>query len=210
MVRSQLEPRGIREPAVLEAMAAVPREEFVEEANKKRAYCDGALPIGLGQTISQPYMVAVMTQHALSPEVSRGGKFKRVLEVGGGSGYQAAILSFLAEEVFTVERVPGLADRAQETLERLGYSNVKVILGDGTLGLPDKAPFDAIIVAAAAPTVPEALRDQLSLGGRLVIPVGSRGFQQLMVIERTEAGFHTDFSTQCVFVPLIGEYGWPS
>lgn len=210
MVERQLEVRGIHEPVVLEAMRTVPREGFVPTDARGRSYYDGAMPIGLGQTISQPYMVAVMTQHLLTPRVASGGgeRFKLALEVGGGSGYQAAVLSMLSERVVTIERVPELADRARQTLARLGYDNVEVIAGDGTIGLPDRAPFDAILVAAAAPDVPSALKDQLSPGGRLVVPVGSRGLQELAVIRRTATGFQEERSTRCVFVPLIGEQGW--
>jgi len=210
MVKRQLESRGIHEPVVLRAMGSVPREEFVPAEGRARAYHDGAMPIGQEQTISQPYMVAIMTQHLVTPRVGAGGgrKLLRALEVGGGSGYQAAVLSFIAEEVITVERVPELAERARETLSRLGYANVEVITGDGSLGCVERAPFDAILVAAAAPEVPSALKEQLALGGRLVVPVGSRGLQELAVIRRTETGYHESRGTQCVFVPLIGEQGW--
>ena len=215
MVERQLVPRGIREPAVLEAMRAVPREEFMPESTRGAAYYDGAQPIGMGQTISQPYMVAVMTQHLLPPRM-RGAawqsgerrRFERVLEVGCGSGYQAAVLAKLSEQVITIERVPELAQRAAATLERLGYDNVEVVEGDGTVGLPERGPFDGILVAAAAPTVPPALRDQLALGGRLVVPAGSRGLQELVIVHRAASGYHEERSTQCVFVPLIGEQGW--
>jgi protein-L-isoaspartate(D-aspartate) O-methyltransferase len=208
MVEVQLVPRGITHPSVLEAMRSVPRHEFV--AMRERAYADSALPIGLGQTISQPYMVAVMTQD-LFP-VATGRDVKRrlgtVLEVGGGSGYQAAVLATLADRVVTIERVPELAVRARETLSRLGYDNVEVVEGDGTVGLQERAPFDGILVAAAAPALPLALREQLAVGGRMVVPVGSRGLQELVVVHRTASGYHQHEHTRCVFVPLIGEQGW--
>lgn len=210
MVERQLETRGIHESVVLDAMRTVPREEFVPADARSRSYYDGAMPIGLGQTISQPYMVAIMTQHLLTPRVASGGgeRFRLALEVGGGSGYQAAVLSMLSEKVITIERVPELADGARQTLARLGYDNIEVVAGDGTTGLPERAPFDAILVAAAAPDVPSALKDQLAPGGRLVVPVGSRGLQELAVIRRSATGFHEERSTRCVFVPLIGEQGW--
>lgn len=213
MVERQLAARGIHEPVVLKAMAAVPREEFVPVESRGRAYADCALPIGLGQTISQPYMVAAMTQAVLTPRVAAGGgdeKIRRALEVGGGSGYQAAVLSLISDEVITIERVPELADRARETLARLGFDNVQVIAGDGSVGLPDRAPFDAILVAAAAPRVPAALLEQLAPGGRLVCPVGSRGLQELAIVRRLAAGFDEERTTACVFVPLIGAQGWES
>jgi len=208
MVERQLALRGIHEPVVLEAMRTVPREEFLPEERRGLAYYDGALPIGLGQTISQPYMVAVMTQLLVTPRVASGAKIGLALEVGGGSGYQAAVLSVLSEQVITIERVPELAQRAQETLRRLGYDNVEVVTGDGTMGLAERAPFNAILVAAAAPHVPTPLKEQLAPGGRLVVPVGSRGLQVLTTVRRTATGFHEEQSTQCVFVPLIGEEGW--
>jgi protein-L-isoaspartate(D-aspartate) O-methyltransferase len=209
MVDHQLIPRGITHPMVLEAMRAVPREEFVPLERRERAYSDGAMPIGLGQTISQPYMVAAMTQDLFADREGRGAKrLGTVLEVGGGSGYQAAVLAQVADRVITIERVPELALRARETLARLGYDNVEVVQGDGTMGLPERAPFDAILVAAAAPAVPRALKDQLALGGRMVLPMGSRGLQELVVIHRAASGYHQHEHTRCVFVPLIGEQGW--
>lgn len=209
MIERQLSLRGITHEGVLRAMRAVPRHEFVPEAQRSMAYSDGAMSIGLGQTISQPYMVAVMTQSLLRgagrPEEGRLGA---VLEVGGGSGYQAAVLAELADEVTTIERVPELALRARETLGRLGYRNVEVVVGDGTTGHEERAPYDAILVAAAAPAVPRALEEQLAIGGRMVVPVGSRGLQELVVVHRTASGFHQQEHTRCVFVPLIGEQGW--
>ncbi len=209
MVERQLIPRGIRHPAVIEAMRSVPRHEFMPPGRRDRAYYDGAQPIGEGQTISQPYMVAVMTQ-SLFPTTDAKGKqrLRQALEIGGGSGYQAAVLAHLSDRVITVERVPELAQRARETLGRLGYDNVEVVEGDGTLGYAKGAPYDAILVAAAAPGVPPALRDQLAEGGRMVIPVGTRGLQELTVIHRTASGLHEEAHTRCVFVPLIGEQGW--
>jgi len=193
--------RGIRDKRVLAAMAAVPREQFVPAAQRRQAYADRALSIGHGQTISQPFMVASM----LEPLELDGG---RVLDVGTGSGYQAAVLSELADEVVTIERVPELADQARRTLERAGYANVDVRVGDGTLGVPERAPFDGIVVAAAAPAVPEALYDQLALGGRIVVPVGSRDEQWLEIVERSTAGPRRRRTVPCRFVPLLGSAGF--
>jgi protein-L-isoaspartate(D-aspartate) O-methyltransferase len=193
--------RGIRDTRVLAAMAAVPREQFVPEAERRQAYADRALSIGHGQTISQPFMVASM----LEPLQLDGG---RVLDVGTGSGYQAAVLSELADEVVTIERVPELADQARRTLERAGYRNVDVRVGDGTLGVPERAPYDGIVVAAAAPAVPEALYDQLAPGGRIVVPVGSRHEQWLEIVERSPAGPMRRRTVPCRFVPLLGSEGF--
>jgi protein-L-isoaspartate(D-aspartate) O-methyltransferase len=193
--------RGIRDTRVLAAMAAVPREQFVPEAERRQAYADRALSIGHGQTISQPFMVASM----LEPLQLDGG---RVLDVGTGSGYQAAVLSELADEVVTIERVPELADQARRTLERAGYRNVDVRVGDGTLGVPERAPYDGIVVAAAAPAVPEALYDQLAPGGRIVVPVGSRHEQWLEIVERSTAGPMRRRTVPCRFVPLLGSEGF--
>ena len=205
MVERQLVPRGIVDRRVLDAMSAVPRHEFVPEEQRHAAYADHAMSIGLGQTISQPYIVAVMTQHLLGP---RRGELQTVLEVGAGSGYQAAVLAHVAAHVITVERIPALAERARATLERLGYDRVEVAVGDGTLGLEGRGPFDGLLVAAAAPEIPRALAEQLAPGGRLVAPVGSRGLQELLVLLNTAAGHHTERHEQCVFVPLIGRHGW--
>ena len=202
MVTQQLRARDIADPRVLDAMRAVPRELFVPEPLRRRAYEDAALPIGAGQTISQPYMVAAICQ-ALS---LRGGE--RVLDVGTGSGYQAAVLAELADEVHTIERVPELADRARRSLEGAGYDRVHVHVGDGTLGLPDEAPFDAIAVAAAAPSIPEALYEQLAPFGRLVLPVGSRHGQELELVVRSPEGPATIRSVPCRFVPLLGAQGF--
>ena len=202
MVRTQLIPRGIRDRRVLEAMGQVPRHRFVDALYQDRAYDDCALPIGHGQTISQPYMVALMTE-CLGLTGS-----ERVLEVGTGSGYQAAVLARLAHRVFSMDRIPELVDRARRTLEELGIPNVTLRTGDGTLGWPEEAPFDAIIVTAGAPQVPQALVEQLAEGGRLVIPVGDRFAQTLEVVTRTARGMERRGVIGCVFVPLIGTNGW--
>jgi protein-L-isoaspartate(D-aspartate) O-methyltransferase len=204
MVTTQVAGRGVRDPRLLAAMRDVPRHRFVPEAMAGDAYQDRPLPIGEGQTISQPYMVAAMTV-ALAP-----GAGDRVLEVGTGSGYQAAILARLAGSVVTIERHPALAARAIATIEALGIVNVRVVVGDGSNGYPDEAPYDRILVTAGAPAVPERLKDQLADGGRLVIPVGSEGLQHLIVVERRAGAFTTSEGEGCVFVPLIGEHGWPA
>ena len=193
--------RGIRDERVLAALAAVRRELFVPERLRRHAYADRALPIGSGQTISQPFMVATMLE-ALRLD---GG---RVLEVGTGSGYQAALLAELADEVVSIERVPELAAEARRTLEHTGYGRVDVRVGDGTLGVPERAPFDGIVVAAAAPAVPASLYDQLSPGGRLVIPVGTRRDQWLEIAERGPAGPVRVRTVPCRFVPLLGAAGF--
>ena len=202
MVEYQLRRRGIRDARVLEAMARVPRERFVPESLSAHAYDDGALPIGNDQTISQPFVVATIC--ALLG--LHGGE--RVLDVGTGSGYQAAVLAELAAEVVTIERIPELADRARTTLADLGYGNVEVTVGDGSLGVPERAPFDAIAVAAAAPTIPPALFDQLAEGGRLVVPRGSRFGQELVLVVRTPNGPTERRSIPCRFVPLVGDEGF--
>jgi protein-L-isoaspartate(D-aspartate) O-methyltransferase len=203
MVNSQLIPRGIRDPRVLAAMRRVPRHRFVPAHLGDQAYNDYPLPIGEDQTISQPYIVALMTE-ILEPQET-----DRVLEIGAGSGYQAAILAELVAQVYTMDRVGPLADRAQEALKSLGYGNIKVRLGDGTLGWPEEAPFDGIIVTAAAPQVPRPLTEQLALNGRLVIPVGDRYSQTLTLVRKTKAGLKFEYHGGCRFVPLIGKYGWP-
>ena len=187
---------------MLEAFAKVPRELFVPEEVRRHAYADRALPIGSGQTISQPFMVATIVD-ALELE---GGE--RVLDVGTGSGYQAAVLAELAAEVVTIERVPELAERARQTLAAAGYGNVDVRVGDGTLGVPEKAPYAGIAVAAAAPGIPEALYAQLAPGGRLVLPIGSRLEQWLEVVIRGEHGPERRRSVPCRFVPLLGSEGF--
>jgi len=199
MVERQLRSRGIEDERVLDAMATVPRELFVPAAERERAYVDGALPIGAGQTISQPYMVALIC----SSLQLRGGE--RVLDVGTGSGYQAAVLAELGCDVHSIERVPELADQAREAL---AADRVHVHVGDGTLGLPEEAPFAAIAVAAAAPGVPPALYDQLAEGGRLVVPVGARLEQLLLAVVRSPEGPVTLPGVPCRFVPLVGTGGF--
>jgi protein-L-isoaspartate(D-aspartate) O-methyltransferase len=202
MVEEQIAYRGVRDPRVLAVMGRVPRHEFMPEALRTQAYGDHAMPIGEGQTISQPYMVALMTELlALTGN-------ERVLEIGTGSGYQAAVLAELCQKVFTVERVKTLADKARATLDRLGYTNVAMKVFDGTYGWKEMAPFDAIIVTAAAPKVPDALLEQLKEGGRLVIPVGERYSQVLLRVAKSASGVTTTTSVPCMFVPLIGNHGW--
>jgi protein-L-isoaspartate(D-aspartate) O-methyltransferase len=197
MVREQLEARNIHDPRVLEAMRKVPRHEFVPEWIRDRAYDDGALPIGLDQTISQPYIVALMS------ELAEVGPESRVLEVGTGSGYQAAVLAELAGQVYTIEIVPALAERAAHDLHALGYDRVHTRTGDGWAGWPEEAPFDAILVTAAPDHVPPRLIEQLAPGGRLVIPVG-RGVQSLEVHHRTETGIEVETVAPVLFVPMTG------
>jgi protein-L-isoaspartate(D-aspartate) O-methyltransferase len=198
MVREQIEERGMRDARVLEALGAVPRHEFVPEGQRRHAYEDRPLPIGHAQTISQPYVVAVMT------EVLRVGADDKVLEIGTGSGYQAAVLAKLAREVYSIEIVEPLAERARSDLKRLGYDNVHVRAGDGYQGWPEHAPFDAIIVTAAPDHVPQPLVDQLAVGGRLVIPVG-RFFQELILIEKDAEGVRRQKLMGVRFVPMTGE-----
>jgi protein-L-isoaspartate(D-aspartate) O-methyltransferase len=202
MVSTQIEARGIHDYRVLEAMRKVPRHLFVGEALQDQAYGDFPLPIGEGQTISQPYIVAEMTQ---AIELK---KDHRVLEIGAGSGYQTAILAELAYRVYTIERVRGLFIGARKILDQLGYYNVIAKCSDGTLGWPDESPFNAIIVTAGAPEVPEKLIQQLSIGGRMVIPVGDRFSQTLLRISRGEDGIQDTSLGGCRFVKLIGEHGW--
>jgi protein-L-isoaspartate(D-aspartate) O-methyltransferase len=205
MVSEQLARRGIRDPAVLEAFRRVPREEFVDEDQQDFAYDDGPLSIGWGQTISQPYVVA-MTVQALG---LRG--HERVLEIGTGSGYAAAILGALAREVVTIERIPELAAIAAERLARLGFSNVVVHCADGTLGWAPDAPYEAICVAAGAPRPPRPLLDQLAIGGRLVLPHGDTRSQHLArIIRRSEDSFVEEDLGEVRFVPLVGAEGWPT
>jgi protein-L-isoaspartate(D-aspartate) O-methyltransferase len=202
MVEHQLRGRDIVDERVLEAMERVPRELFVPDDLKDRAFDDAALPIGEGQTISQPYMVA-----RIAEELGLDGD-ERVLDVGTGSGYQAAVLAELADEVHTIERIPGLAEQARANLAAAGYENVAVHVGDGSRGLPEHAPYDAIAVAAAAPTFPQALYDQLRTGGRLAVPVGGRRGQRLEVVVRSPEGPAVIRSVPCRFVPLVGEEGF--
>ncbi len=203
MVESQLRQRGIHDQRLLAAMSKVPRHEFVSPQNWNEAYADHPIPIAEKQTTSQPYMIAAMVQAAqIKPE-------DRVLEIGAGSGYQTALLAELASQVFAVERYASLADSAQKTLERLGYRNAKIITGDGSLGLPEAAPYDAIIVSAAAPRIPQALVGQLAVGGRLLIPVGESDQQLLQLVQRQPDGSTTVRTLEgCRFVPLIGEQGF--
>jgi protein-L-isoaspartate(D-aspartate) O-methyltransferase len=203
MVAEQIARRGVSDPRVLAAMRAVPRHEFAGAGNKQAAYGDYALPIGSGQTISQPYMVARMTDALHLPGRAR------ILEVGTGSGYQAAVLACLAGQVMSIERLPDLAAQAQSRLARLGYRSVHVLVGDGTLGWSAGAPYDGIIVTAGAPVVPAALRDQLADGASLVIPVGDEHLQHLTIVTRHGSEFHDAVSEPCAFVPLVGRDGWP-
>jgi protein-L-isoaspartate(D-aspartate) O-methyltransferase len=202
MVERQLRRRGITDERVLAAMDRVPRELFVPASLSEHSYDDGALPIGHHQTISQPFVVATICS-LLS---LRGTE--RVLDVGSGSGYQAAVLAELAAEVVTIERIPELAAEARTRLEGAGYASVDVRVGDGSLGVPERAPFDAIAVAAAAPRVPSALYDQLGEGGRLVLPRGTRWGQELVLVVRTHEGPAERASIPCRFVPLVGDEGF--
>lgn len=203
MVDEQLREHGISDERVLEAMGRVPREEFVPADLRDAAYEDGPLPIGSGQTISQPFTVAIMCQ-----ALQLGGT-EKVLEIGAGSGYSAAILSLLAKSVYTIERVPELAEGARARLDRLGYDNVRVRVGDGTLGLPDEAPFDAIVVTAGAETLPDAYVRQLRPGGRIVIPIGEYRYNQTMYrFTRLDEELRVENLGGFAFVPLIGRYGW--
>ena len=202
MVEYQIAARGIRDQRVLSAMKEVPRHLFVPPPYDKSAYEDCPLPIGNGQTISQPYIVALMTELLLpKPE-------HNVLEIGGGSGYQAAVLGVIVRHVTTVERIPAVADLAKRNLAALHICNVEVIVGDGTLGYPDSAPFDGILITAATPEVPKPLIGQLAKGGRLVAPVGGREIQELVVLERHESTVQESFHVGVRFVPLIGRHGW--
>jgi protein-L-isoaspartate(D-aspartate) O-methyltransferase len=202
MVERQLRRRGIVDERVLAAMGKVPRELFVPESVRHLAYEDGALPIGFGQTISQPFIVATIC------ELLELSGHERVLDVGTGSGYQAAVLAELAAEVVTIERVPELAEQARAALVHAGYGQVDVRVGDGSLGVPERAPFDGIAVAAAAPTIPPALYQQLAEGGRLVVPRGGRWGQELVQVVRTAAGPVERASVPCRFVPLVGREGF--
>jgi protein-L-isoaspartate(D-aspartate) O-methyltransferase len=202
MVKHQIAARGVKDPRVLEAMSRVPRHLFVPDNLADRAYDDSPLPIGEGQTISQPYMVAWMTE-LLEVEGS-----DRVLEIGTGSGYQAAILCELAAQVISIEKYPDLAREARDRLRSLGYSNITIQVGDGTLGWPQDAPYDGIIVTAGAPSVPQPLLEQLADDCKLVIPVGPSGMQMLNVIRRRGNDYQAREEGTCVFVPLVGKFGW--
>lgn len=202
MVAEQLVPRGISDSRVLDAFRSVPRHEFVPPKYSQDAYCDYPLPVGRDQTISQPYMVALMT------ELLRLKAGDKVLEIGTGSGYQMAILSRIAGAVYSVERIPELADAAEATLKRLGYDNCFIRTGDGTMGWPENAPYDGIIVTAGSPEVPRSLISQLAEGARLVIPVGGQLGQVLTVVRKKDASADVEEVCGCVFVPLIGKEGW--
>ena len=202
MVEEQLIARGIKDPRVIAAMKKVPRHLFVEEALQSQAYSDHPLPIGEKKTISQPYMVALMTE-ALQLKGN-----EKVLEIGSGSGYQTAVLAELAEKVFSVERIRSLAIRARNLLISLGYFNVEIKIFDGTYGWEEMGPYDAIIVTAGAPDIPQPLIDQLAVGGRLVIPVGDASVQDLFRVTRTEEGIKKEDLGGCRFVKLIGKFGW--
>jgi protein-L-isoaspartate(D-aspartate) O-methyltransferase len=204
MVARQVRGRGIESPRVLEAMSSVPRHLFVPPEHIFRAYADEPLPIGEGQTISQPFMVAAMTAALLLD-----GR-ERVLEIGAGSGYQAAVVSLLAREVIAVESHSALAIAARERLLRLGYRNVRIEQGDGSVGWPSEAPYDAILVTAAAPAVPPPLLEQLADGGRLVLPVGSANEQELIRLVKRGESTSREPLVACRFVPLLGRYGWRS
>ena len=204
MVEDQLVARGVTDPRVLAAMRRVPRHLFVDEAFRDRAYGDHPLPIGDGQTISQPFIVGKMT------ELLRLAGTEKVLEVGTGSGYQAAVLGELAGRVCTIERIPRLVQRAREILDALGYTNIWVRVANGTLGWPDEAPFDRILVAAGGPTVPPPLFAQLAEGGRMVMPVGDATTQKLFVIDKRDGEMVVTEEAGCVFVKLVGKYAWES
>lgn len=198
MVEQQIRARGISDSSVLRAMEKVPRHKFVPEPYTKSAYADSPLPIGLNQTISQPFIVAYMTEAA---DVSKDDK---VLEIGTGSGYQAAVLGELAKEVHTIEIIPELAERSRQILDELGYKNVFVKTGNGYLGLPEQAPFDAIIVTAAPPEIPPALVDQLAVGGKMIVPVGDKN-QEMVVIKKTKKGVTEKRTMPVRFVPMTGK-----
>ncbi len=202
MVDQQIEARGIHDPGVLTAMREVPRHLFIPPPWDREAYADAPLPIGSGQTISQPYIVALMT------ELLRPTSGDIVLEIGAGSGYQAAILSMIVRKVITIERIETVAEHARANLAAVSAKNVEIVLGDGTLGYPPSAPYNGILVTAATPAIPGPLKTQLADGGRLVAPVGGRSVQDLIVIERHGDQFREAQYGGVRFVPLIGEYGW--
>ncbi len=203
MIERQLKRRGIHDERVLAAMAKVPREEFVSPEVREQAYEDRPLTIACGQTISQPYIVAYMLQAAeLHPEA-------RVLEIGTGSGYQTALLAEIVREVISIERHVELSKSAEQRLTYLGYMNVQLVIGDGTLGYLPRAPYDAILVSAAAPEAPRALLEQLALGGRMVLPIGNRDLQDLVLVRKEERGMSQSRLEGCAFVPLIGAAGFP-
>ena len=202
MVRDQIEARGVHDQRVLLAMRQVPRHLFIPPPFDRAAYQDSPLPIGDGQTISQPYIVAVMT------ELLRTESTGNVLEIGTGSGYQAAILSRLVKSVTSIERITAVAELARRNLSTLHYDNIEIIVGDGTLGYPANAPYDGIIITAASPDIPKPLIDQLAEGGRLVVPAGARDVQELLTLEKRNGEVIRENHGGVRFVPLIGEYGW--
>jgi len=202
MIDTQLKSRGILSSDVLRAMFKVPREKFLNSEYIDAAYNDGPLSIGSGQTISQPYMVAMMTEALMLK------KSDKVLEIGTGSGYQSAVLQEIAAHIFSVERISLLAEHALKVLASLGYADIAIKVGDGTLGWSEQSPFDAIIVTSGSPSVPETLMTQLSDGGRMIIPVGSRSHQRIIRIIRSGDNYNKEEMLSCIFVPLIGKYGW--
>jgi protein-L-isoaspartate(D-aspartate) O-methyltransferase len=201
MVDEQLIPRGISDKRVLDVFYSVERHKFIPEEQKEFAYSDFPIPIGQGQTISQPYIVALMTEALALTDDSK------VLEIGTGSGYQAAILAKLAKEVYSIERFPNLAKNAQTLLDGLGYKNIKIKVADGTLGWPEEAPFDRIIITAAAPSIPAPLIEQLKEGGRLILPLGENFSQVLTLAEKKGGELYSQNICGCVFVPLVGKFG---
>ena len=202
MIRQQLIARGIMDDKVIEAFRKVPRHSFVMPEQVEESYNDRPIPIGYGQTISQPYIVALMTE---ALEIEENDK---VLEIGTGSGYQAAILAELAREVYSIERVKQLAEATQKKLKEMGYNNIYIKIGDGTKGWPENAPYNAIIVTAASPKVSSYLWEQLAIGGRMIVPVGDIALQELLLLKKTEKGETKHKLGGCRFVPLIGEEGW--
>jgi protein-L-isoaspartate(D-aspartate) O-methyltransferase len=202
MVEEQLVGRGVKDKRVLEVMGRIPRHLFVREELRDKAYGDYPLPIGENQTISQPYMIAIMT------ELLELKGNERILEIGTGSGYQAAVLSQLLKKVYSIERIESLAIKARDLLEYLGYINIEIRVSDGTCGWKEMSPFERIIVTAGAPEIPQPLVEQLEIGGKIVIPVGGNFSQTLIKGIRTQKGIETEDITGCVFVKLIGEYGW--
>lgn len=203
MVREQIVPRGIKNQQVIDVLRKVPRHKFIDQKYLKEAYNDHPLPLAHGQTISQPYIVALMT------ELLELYGDEKVLEIGTGSGYQTAILAELAETVYSVDRIPELSQEAQQTLRQLGYKNIQLQVRDGSVGWQEFAPYDRIIVTASAPNIPQPLIDQLKEGGKIVIPLGSSFGQDLVVGEKHKGEMKIFDCGKCVFVPLIGEFGWP-
>ena len=203
MVREQIIARGIKDPRVIEAMHQVPRHLFVPEALAGQAYGDSALPLGEGQTISQPYMVAYMSE-----SLKLSGK-ERVLEIGTGTGYQTAVLSYLADRVYSMERIRSLLETARKILDQIQCRNVITQLSDGSYGWKEEAPFDAIMVTAGSPSLPEPLMEQLKVGGTMVIPIGGRNVQRLMKVRRGAHSFVEENLMECSFVALVGDHGWP-